>query len=142
MLSNTNNSIQHYSFVCTQLNVFQLSKWFSISNRLQVQSLWVKVDLRVIAMKRYSTFPNLQIWSLTIRCSLMSYLEQHFISINHHLRLVGWLVVMWMLRLFHTQISLIIMIFYYRRCKIDIFNHFKYVNTLLSRSALRWVPVA
>ena len=35
--------------------------------------LWVKVDLGVMPMKRYS--PDLQNWSLTIRCSnLLSFL--------------------------------------------------------------------
>ena len=31
LLSNTNNSIQHYSFVCTQLNGFKYSKWLNSS---------------------------------------------------------------------------------------------------------------
>ena len=39
----------------------------------QVLLLYVRVNLGVIAMKGYSTFPKLQDWSLTIRCSLLSY---------------------------------------------------------------------
>ena len=31
MLSNTNNSIQNNSFVCTQLNGFKSSKWLNSS---------------------------------------------------------------------------------------------------------------
>ncbi len=34
----------------------------------------IKMDLKVMVMKKYSTFQKLQDWS--IRCSLMSYLRQ------------------------------------------------------------------
>ena len=34
-----------------------------------------RVDLRVMVMNEYSIFPKLQNWSLTIKCSLMSYPE-------------------------------------------------------------------
>ena len=35
--------------------------------------IWVKVELGVIAMNKYSSYPQLQNWSLTIRSSLPSY---------------------------------------------------------------------
>ena len=40
-----------------------------------VLPLWIWVDLGVMAMKGYSTFPKLQNWSLTISFNLVSYPE-------------------------------------------------------------------
>ena len=46
----------------------------------QVLSFRVKVDLEVMAMKEYSTLPELQKWGLIIRCSLVSY-SRHLFSL-------------------------------------------------------------
>ena len=39
---------------------------------IQVLSFWVRVQLGVMIMEGYSTFPKLKNWSFTIRWSLMS----------------------------------------------------------------------
>ena len=39
----------------------------------QAQVIWIRVNLTVMTMKGYSTSPTFQDWSLTIRCSIVSY---------------------------------------------------------------------
>ena len=69
-LSNINNCIQHYSFVCNQLNGFKFSSRLNRWNPVSYYHSGVTVDL--VEMKEYST--RSEAWSFIIWCSLVAYL--------------------------------------------------------------------
>ena len=69
-VSNINNSIQQFPFICAQLNGFKYSIWLNSTiwpiNRTQkVLTLQVRVDLGVMIMKEYSTFCKEQFYVIS-----------------------------------------------------------------------------
>ena len=68
MLYNSNGSIQHQSFVCTQLNGLSVP-FYPNMGPYQVLPLRIRVDLGVMVMKRYFTIPETP-WHPMIKCHI------------------------------------------------------------------------